>query len=83
VVGSLNTSVNRPGLAVLTAARKMRLGKGSKDEVISSAKESGIRYVVQHKNVLAPEAFLSATVAIGQSFPVVAEDEKMVVYQLW
>lgn len=83
VVGSLNTSVNRPGLQILTAARKLRLQKGTKEELISIAKESDIRYLVQHKNVLAPEAFLTATVAISQNFPNVAEDPKLVVYQLW
>jgi hypothetical protein len=83
LVGSLNTSVNLPGLRVLTAARKLRMEKTTRDELVKVAQEAGIRYIAQHKNIMAPEAFVSATVALSQAFKPVAEDDRITVYQLW
>jgi hypothetical protein len=83
VVGSLNTSVNLPGLQVLSAARKLRAKTIGKEEFSAAAQQAGVRYVVTHKNVMSPEAFVSASTAIAQSFSPVAEDERIVVYQLW
>lgn len=83
VVGSLNTSVNLPGLQVLSAARKLRAKTIDKEAFSAAAQQAGVRYVVTHKNVMSPEAFVSASTAISQSFAPVAQDDRMVVYQLW
>ena len=57
--------------------------KTTRDELVKISQEAGIRYIAQHKNIMAPEAFVSATVALSQSFTPVAEDERITVYQLW
>ncbi len=83
VTGSLNTSVNRSGLQVLAAARKMRSGELTLSGFVAVAQGLGVRYVVQHKNVMAPEAFLSAILAITRNFEPIAQDDKIAVYRLW
>lgn len=83
VIGSLNTSVNRPGLDLLAAARRLKKGEWTKEQVAAVAQQWQIRYVVSHKNVFSSEAFLSATIALSQTFPKVAEDDRVTIYQLY
>lgn len=83
IIGSLNTSVNRPGLQILSVARKLRNDTATKEELIAAAQQWQVRYIVSHKNIMAPEAFVGPMVALTRHFTPLAEDERLVVYQLW
>ncbi len=83
VAGSLNSGMNRAGLRVLAAGRKLRAGEIDAVAFTSVAKEEGVRYVVFHKNMLMAETFVTAWTGIRRAFTPLAEDERVAVYRLW
>lgn len=83
VAGSLNSGMNRVGLQVLAAARKLRSGELEPAAFVEIARGAGVRYVVLHKNILMAETFVTSVTGIRRSFVPIAEDEAVAVYQLW
>lgn len=83
VAGSLNSGLNKPGLRVLAAGRKLRAGEIDRNAFVSVCREEGVRYVVFHKNMLMAETFVTAWTGIRRAFTPVAEDDLVAVYQLW
>jgi len=79
LAASLNTGANRAALEVLTEARL------SEDpvEVARTAEEQGVRYVVVHKDLLIAEAFIRSAGMIKAHFVLLAEDERVRIYQLY
>jgi hypothetical protein len=83
VAGSLNTGLNRPGLRVLTAARKLRGGEIDLPTFTGIAQTEGVRYVVFHKDTLMEESLWNAWKGIRDKFTPIAEDDRAAVYKLW
>ena len=83
VAGSLNSGMNRPGLRLLAAARKVRAGELTTAELTNVAKREGVRYVVFHKNTLMAETFVASWTGIRRNFEALGEDEDVAVYELW
>ncbi|MFN7147433.1 MAG: hypothetical protein ACK4YP_26945, partial [Myxococcota bacterium] len=83
VAGSLNSGLNKPGLRVLAAGRKLRAGEIDRNAFVAVSKEEGVRYVVFHKNMLMAETFVTAWTGIRRAFTPIAEDDLVAVYQLW
>lgn len=83
VAGSLNSGMNKPGLKVLSAARKLRAGELDHAAFVGIARDNRIRYVVVHKNILMAESFVTAVTGIRRSFEPFAEDDDFAVYRLW
>jgi hypothetical protein len=83
VAGSLNSGMNRAGLRVLSAARKLRAGEIDVISFTSVAKQEGVRYVVFHKNTLMAETFVTSWTGIRRNFTALAEDDRIAVYVLW
>ncbi len=83
VAGSLNSGINRAGLRVIAAGRKLRSGDLEKEAFVEIARAEGVRYVVLHKNMLMDETFVTAWNGIRRAFEPLAEDERTVIYQLW
>ncbi|HJN72618.1 MAG TPA: hypothetical protein QGF58_01675 [Myxococcota bacterium] len=79
LAASLNTGANRAALEVFTAAR---LSEGP-DEVSRTAEEQGVRYVVVHKDLLIAEAFVRSAGMIRANFVLLAEDDRVRIYQLY
>lgn len=83
IAGSLNSGANRSALRVLHAARLLRKTEIPKEGFVAIAQEEGIRYVVWHKNLLMAETFVASNAGIKGHFTPLAEDERVVIYQLW
>jgi hypothetical protein len=83
VAGSLNSGINRVGLQVVAAGRRLRSGEIDKPAFVEIARTAGVRYVVLHKNMLMDETFVTAWTGIRRAFAPIAEDERVVVYALW
>jgi hypothetical protein len=83
VAGSLNSGLNRAGLRVLSAARRLRAGKLDTPGFTGVARDEGVRYVVFHKNMLMSETFISSWTAIERNFSPIEEDDRVRIYQLW
>lgn len=83
LASSLNTGANQASLRVLTAARRVKAGLMSTQDVADVALGERVRYVVIHKNLLITEPFTDATSVIRQSFPLIAEDATVRVYALY
>lgn len=83
VAGSLNTGLNRAGLRVLSAGRKLRGGDVDLPTFVGIARTEGVRYVVFHKDTLMEEGLWNAWKGIREKFGPIAEDDRAAVYQLW
>ncbi|MDP2305198.1 MAG: hypothetical protein Q8P18_04145 [Pseudomonadota bacterium] len=83
VAGSLNSGINRVGLRVVAAGRRLRSGEIDKPAFVEVARAEGVRYVVLHKSMLMDETFVTAWTGIRRAFEPISEDERVVVYQLW
>ncbi len=83
IAGSLNSGINRAGLRVLAAGRKLRTNEIDAVAFTSIAKEAGVRYVVFHKNILMAESFVTAVTGIRRSFAPIAEDDRVAIYRFW
>lgn len=79
LAASLNTGANRAALEVLAAARSSE----DADEVAATAREQGVRYVVVHKDLLIAEAFVRSAGMIRAHFVLLAEDERVRIYQIY
>ncbi len=80
---SLNTGANRGALEVFAAARKLKDGGLSREDVVAVARRERVRYVVVHKDLLIAEAFVRSAGMIKQEFELLAEDEAVRIYQLY
>ncbi|MCB9745840.1 MAG: hypothetical protein H6741_06365 [Alphaproteobacteria bacterium] len=83
LASSLNTGANRASLAVLAAARRLKSGEMSPQDLADVATGQRVRYVVVHKDLLISETFVESATALRRFFPLVAEDHLVRVHQLY
>ena len=82
-VGSVNTGINRAGLKVLTAARKVRDEGSDPGMLQAEAQAQGIRWAVLHKDILMDDSVIEAAGEIRRRATLVAEDDRVRVYRLY
>lgn len=83
LASSLNTGANQASLRVLTAARRVKAGQMTVQDVADVALGERVRYVVIHKNLLITEPFTDAASVIKQNFRLMSEDATVRVYALY
>ncbi len=83
VCGSLNSGANRAALRVMRALRALHEGEGDLAAAADTARASGVRYAVVHRNAFTTGAFDDAILALRRSARPLSEDSQVIVYALW
>ncbi len=83
LTASLNSGMNRAGLRVLAACRKVVDRRAEWADVVRIAQEEQVRYVVTHHGVPIEATFQTSMRALKAHATVLAEDEAVRVYALY
>ncbi|MCB9797500.1 MAG: hypothetical protein H6741_32825 [Alphaproteobacteria bacterium] len=83
LASSLNTGANRASLSVLSAARKVKTGEMTIQQVADVATGQRVRYVVVHRDLLISETFAEAHSTLRRHFKLLDEDPLVRIYQLY
>ena len=82
-IGSLNSGLNLAGLRLGKAARDVRAGDAPPGQIAEIARGFQLRWVVQHRNQLMEEEWVTAAAALKAHGTVVAEDARVRIIRLY
>jgi len=83
LAAGLNSGATKPALELLAELRRVRDGERSHAELVQSARDRGIRYLVIHRDQLVADTFLPAITAIRASGEPLHEDGLVQVWALY
>lgn len=83
LTASLNSGMTPAGLKVLAACRKVVDTRGTWEDVVTTARAVGVRYVIVRRGVPIEATFQTSMRALRDHATVLAEDDAVRVYQLY